>query len=211
MAHRRNRYIEASLKKIIGASPLIGLLGHRQVGKTTLLEKIAEAYYVLDLKSELDLAVNDPGNYVKTRAGHRVALDECQMAPPLFPALKEWVRIHKKPGQFLLSGSVRFTSRDAIRESLTGRIMNLELLPFSIPELLGEPLPHICFEALRANHFNHFLNAFPYQQSQCQKIHKEIPRYLEFGGLPSVCFLRDEKLRVQKINEQLQTILDRDI
>ena len=67
-------------------------------------------------------------------------IDECQLAPALFTALKLRVQAFKKTGQFVLSGSVRFTSRKAIRESLTGRIFNLELLPLTISEANRLPL-----------------------------------------------------------------------
>ena len=61
-------------------------------------------------------------------------INEAQLCSPLFPALKQWVRTNKAKEQFILSGSVRFTSKADIRESLTGRIISLELLPFTIAE-----------------------------------------------------------------------------
>jgi AAA domain len=70
-------------------------------------------------------------------------IDEAQLFPALFPALKAHVRINKRKGQFLLSGSVRFTSKADIRESLTGRIVSLELLPFTISGAAGVPLPDL--------------------------------------------------------------------
>ena len=36
-------------------------------------------------------------------------------------------------------------------------------------------------------------------------------KYFEFGGLPGACFIRDQSLRKQRINEYLNTILDRDL
>ncbi len=189
---------------------MVGVLGHRQVGKTTLLGRVASAYHVLDTKQEHAEASHDPGLYIKKRAGKLVALDECQLVPELFPALKEWVRTHRRPGQFLMSGSVRFTSRDAIQESLTGRIMNLELLPFSVSELEGLPLPDVCPKAIAEVDLSSFM-----KRSLAKKVPKKqlqvIESYLIKGGLPGVCFIREGKLREQKIQEQLLTILDRDV
>ena len=148
MPHTRKRHLEDKIKKCMAFSPLVGVLGHRQVGKTTLLELLANDYYVLDRKEAIQEASNNPELYLKKRAGTWVALDECQTVPELFPELKEWVRVHKKPGQFLLSGSIRFTSREAIKESLTGRIVNLELLPFTVSELNQKPLSHFCYDLL---------------------------------------------------------------
>ena len=109
-------------------------MGHRQVGKTTLLESVAKQYYTLDRQLDFDIIQSDPETFL-SQSRSRCGLDEVQMMPSLFPALKEQVRKNKTPGQFLLSGSVRFTSRKAIQESLTGCIIYLELLPLSISEL----------------------------------------------------------------------------
>ncbi len=195
----------------MGLSPLVGVLGHRQVGKTTLLEQNAKSYFVLDQKKEQAEAKAEPYQYLATRAGSWVALDECQSVPELFPELKEWVRTHKKPGQFILSGSVRFSSREAIKESLTGRIVNLELLPFSLSEAHSERLSDFLLRALEATDFTRWVHSLPKQTSGIEKRHQQLRQYWETGGLPSVCFLRDPKQRRFKIEEQLLTILDRDV
>lgn len=211
MPHQRERYLEHNIKKCMKFSPLVGVLGHRQVGKTTLLEKLSSSYYTLDIKTENQEATNTPSEYLKKRAGAWVALDECQTVPDLFPELKEWVRTNKTPGQFLLSGSVRFTSREAIRESLTGRIVNLELLPFSLSELNHQPLPTFCPEALEANTLEFLLHRPLKDNSSLRKDHQLMEVYYECGGLPGICFIRDETMRRQKVIEQLTTILDRDL
>ncbi len=131
------------------------------------------------------------------------------MAPPLFPALKEWVRKHPQPGQFILTGSVRFTSRKAIRESLTGRIVSLELYPLVISELLERDLPDIVPELIRARQFDQNtllgLMAPTRQQSDAWT------KYLERGGLPRIAFTRDERNRNDLLDSLLRTILDRDL
>jgi predicted AAA+ superfamily ATPase len=214
MAHTRKRYLEEKIKKCMTFSPLVGVLGHRQVGKTTLLEKLSNHYYVLDQKAAYQEASSDPAQYLKKRAGHWVALDECQNVPEIFPELKEWVRTHKKPGQFLLSGSIRFTSREAIRESLTGRIVNLELLPFTLSELAEAPLSSFCYDLIDSDHVRAGLNQTLKTAQlikQLKKVHSSIVQYFTRGGLPGICFIRDQQLREQKINEYLNTMLDRDL
>ena len=126
MPHLRNRYVQDLIRKAKAHSPLIGILGHRQVGKTTVLESMCKAYVTLDVRSQLILANENPEEFLKLNSKYFQGIDECQLSPDLFPALKEHVRKNKSPGQYLLSGSVRFTSRNAIRESLTGRIINFE-------------------------------------------------------------------------------------
>ena len=135
MAHERIRHASDRLKRLLGFSPIVGIFGHRQVGKTTLLSRHVRSYATLDLRAQLDRAEADPQAFVSSATEYPFGIDEAQLAPALFPALKEHVRVHRRPGQFILSGSVRFTSRKAIRESLTGRIVHLELLPFTQAEI----------------------------------------------------------------------------
>ncbi len=211
MAHERKRYLYNLFQNSMKLSPLVGVVGHRQVGKTTFIESNCGAYYVVDTKSESQEARADPYAYLKKRAGKATALDECQIVPELFPELKEWVRTHKTPGQFILSGSVRFTSREVIKESLTGRIINLELLPMTISEQEEIPLSDILIKFLKANNLTRFTADHPANAVRINVIHKRINQYFEQGGLPGVCFLRDQKQRNLKFNEQLKTILERDL
>lgn len=207
MPHRRSRHVTPLLIKLMGMSPIVGILGHRQVGKTTLLELLAKHYYTMDESSELLEAEKDPKEYIQQRSGLKVAVDECQLAPSLFPALKEWVRTHPRPGQFLLSGSVRFTSRKAIQESLTGRIVNLELLPMLLSELLSTDLPNFWRRTISTEEFS----ASPTSDRNDKKKREAILRYFEQGGLPGICFIREEKFRERKLDTQIETILDRDL
>ncbi len=211
MAHIRKRYLEDKIKKCMAFSPLVGVLGHRQVGKTTILEKVANQYHLLDKKESVQEATENPEKYIRSRAGSWVAFDECQTVPELFPELKDWVRVHKKPGQFLLSGSIRFTSREAIRESLTGRIVNLELFPFTVTELEELPLSHFCCDLLESETVGSVIHGRTKKQSELNRITKLSEKYMERGGLPGICFIRDDQIREQKINEYLNTMLDRDL
>lgn len=114
MPHLRVRYLERELFKLLGFSPLVGVLGHRQVGKTTLVASLGKEYFSLDLRTTHDEISADPFGFLSSVKKCPTVLDECQTLPELFPALKEFVRKNKKPGSFLLTGSVRFTSRKAI-------------------------------------------------------------------------------------------------
>jgi len=211
MAHERKRYLEPLLQKVLSMSPIAGVLGHRQVGKTTLLNQVCDHYYSLDKPEEQKQAQTDSELYLRSRAGKKVALDEVQTVPAIFKELKEWVRLHPKPGQFILSGSVRFTSRAEIKESLAGRILSLELLPMSIRELESEPNSKLLLQMLEASSFDRFLQELTLTTKEHQTKMKLIKLYVENGGLPGVCFIRDEKFRKLKIEEQIETILDRDL
>jgi uncharacterized protein len=192
------------------AKPTGWLTGPSSGGEDHLLEQKAKAYHVLDKKSEQEAAHGDPEAYLRKRAGHWVALDECQSVPALFPELKEWVRTHQSPGQFILSGSVRFTSREAIKESLTGRIVNLELFPFLWKELRNQPLSRFLLDLLDVGELEKWSMSRSFGNWPSTKVNQSIREHWQRGGLPGVCFIRDAKQRAMKIEEQLLTILDRD-
>ncbi len=211
MAHLRIRYLTENLQKLCTFSPIIGVLGHRQVGKTTLLEHFSKDYHTFDIKKNRVDAELNPDQYINSLKGNKTIIDEAQLIPEIFYSLKERVRINKKPGQFILSGSVRFTSKKAIRESLTGRIQYLELLPFSIAEIDHEPLSNQIHKLLDCQDFK----IFSEQISTTQKNHLHkmslIKQYKHCGGLPGVLFLKNEVARNNKIEDQLRTVLDRDL
>ncbi len=215
MPHLRSRYIEPILREGLSHKGIVGLFGHRQVGKTTLLEKLAKQYVTLDRSADLYRAERAAEDFLSsyfrrgTTPAVPLAIDECQLAPSLFPALKEFVRQNKSPGLFLLSGSVRFSSRKAIRESLTGRILSYELLPFSVSEIQGKPVNRLALQLLSSKAFavSHLEKLKAYGLEN----HKEGMKYLQFGGLPGICFARNERHRTDLIESQLALILDRDL
>lgn len=211
MAHARKRFLEELVQKTLGLSSLVGILGHRQVGKTTFLQQLSSHYSTFDDKDTLTNAKENPKQFLKSRQELKHVLDEAQLVPDLFPALKERVRKDKRPGQFLLSGSVRFTSRKAIRESLTGRIINLELLPFTLSELQHRRLPDLAIQFIKTQNCEGFMNRNAIHLRDAKSLNKEVEVYFKRGGLPGICFIRDARARSLKISEQMATILDRDL
>jgi len=117
----------------------VGLIGCRQVGKTTLSKIIAEesndASY-LDLELPSDVAkLQDPELYLSQFSGRLVIIDEIQRIPDLFPILRALVDKNRIPKRFLILGSA---SPDLIKqasETLAGRIIYHELKPFSLDEV----------------------------------------------------------------------------
>jgi predicted AAA+ superfamily ATPase len=212
MAHIRSRYLISDFAQLLKFSPLVGLLGHRQVGKTTFVQGLVDKYVTFDSTNSRNEATNNPAEFVKENSKQRTVIDECQLVPSIFPELKEWVRVHKKPGQFVLTGSVRFSSKKAIRESLTGRISNLELLPLSIGELEQIPLRQSLETLLRSNHLESFCANHESELELTRKhIKPELSRYLVHGGLPGICFIRQENIRQRHLSDLLSLILDRDL
>ena len=140
------RQLESKLDAAVGSFPVVGLVGARQTGKTTVAKMLAarlgaKSVY-LDLERPSDLAkLGSPELYLEQHADKLVILDEIQRMPELFPLLRALVDDHRRNGRFLLLGSA---SPDLMRqssESLAGRITYLELSPLHIGELpSGDPL-----------------------------------------------------------------------
>jgi len=118
---------------------VVVLTGARQTGKTSTLRRLFpdHAFVSLDLPVEAAQAEHEPDAFL-ARHPPPVILDEVQYAPALFRHLKVVVdRARSRRGQFLLTGSQRFTLMTGISESLAGRAEILELETLSYRELLG--------------------------------------------------------------------------
>lgn len=115
---------------------ICGLLGPRQVGKTTLAKQYAKKIphvQILDLENPFDLArLENPMLTLSQMTNDLIIIDEIQRRPELFPILR--VLVDENPRKFLILGSA---SRDLLKQSsetLAGRIGYIELTPFSITE-----------------------------------------------------------------------------
>ncbi|REG87061.1 hypothetical protein C8N25_11140 [Algoriphagus antarcticus] len=133
-----DRRILPLLQEYLSIFPAVGLLGPRQVGKTTLVRNLAldrDSIY-LDLEKASDRAkLKDAELFLKDHADKTVILDEIQLMPELFAELRSLIDEQREPGRFILLGSA---SPDLIRksaDSLAGRIGYLELTPFYLGEV----------------------------------------------------------------------------
>jgi predicted AAA+ superfamily ATPase len=133
-----NRHAEDVVRKLSGMFGAVLVTGPRQVGKTTLLEEVAQGVrqVTLDDKLLLASAVEQGGTFFKDNPPP-VFVDEVQHAPNLFPQIKMILDRSKKKGQFYLSGSQQFEMMKNVSESLAGRLGILNLLGFSLRERFG--------------------------------------------------------------------------
>jgi len=126
----------------LAESPVVALLGSRQVGKTTLAQSLdlGKTCHYLDLERPSDVAkLADPELYLSRLSGQLVILDEIQRLPGLFPLLRSLVDERRRAGeraaQFLLLGSASPDLLQQSSETLAGRISYLELPPLLLTEL----------------------------------------------------------------------------
>lgn len=136
LARNAQRQVEEALDE----SRVVALLGARQVGKTTLARRVAEArggtYLSLDVESSLASARRDPATFLE--ASPPLVIDEFQRAgDALLRAVKIRVDADPTPGRFLLTGSTRYLTIPTLSESLAGRVEIVDLWPLSQGEMRG--------------------------------------------------------------------------
>ena len=141
------RAAEDTIARLSEMFPVLLVTGPRQVGKTTLLQKLAEAqrskglmrkYVTLDDPDVRYLAKHDPALFLQ-RYSPPVLIDEIQYATELLPYIKMSVDRSKKKGDFWITGSQVFRLMNNVSESLAGRVGIVNLLGLSDAEIYQEP------------------------------------------------------------------------
>lgn len=133
------RAIEETVAKVSKMFPVMLVTGPRQVGKTTLLQKLAESdrtYVTLDDPDVRFLAKRDPALFMQ-RYNPPILIDEIQYATELLPYIKMYVDTTKRKGDIWITGSQAFRLMDNVSESLAGRVGIINLLGLSDAEIYG--------------------------------------------------------------------------
>jgi predicted AAA+ superfamily ATPase len=141
------RDVESRVRRSARTRPALVLTGARQTGKTSTLRRLfpKHSFVSLDLPTEAEQAEKDPETFLRR---HRVPaiIDEVQYAPSLFRHLKVAVDAKRSiNGQFLLTGSQKFTLMKGVAESLAGRADIIELETLSLAEIQAA-LPKVGLE-----------------------------------------------------------------
>ncbi|MBO5486075.1 MAG: ATP-binding protein [Eubacterium sp.] len=136
------RSLEAKVKYMSEHFPVVLICGARQVGKTTLLKKIAEEneeiqYVTLDYPRIRQLAKEDPELFLQQYSAP-VIIDEIQYAPELLPFIKIKVDEESRNGRYYLTGSQMFHMMKEVSESLAGRVGILSMYSMSRAEIEGK-------------------------------------------------------------------------
>lgn len=201
-----NRAMEATFKRMAQEFSVVLLIGPRQVGKTTMLKRLAEAegvnreYVTLDDITEREMAKNDPKLFLQLHKPP-VFIDEVQYAPELFPYIKIYVDEHQQAGDFWLTGSQIFKLMDGVQESLAGRVCLLHMSPLSQAEACGctsEPFT-VDFERL-------LMRSKAVSPASIQEVFERIWR----GGMPAIVSgVKKEQAAVY--SSYISTYIDRDV
>jgi predicted AAA+ superfamily ATPase len=185
-------------------TPVVLLNGPRQSGKSTLAQELVRrgalsTYLTFDSAADLASAAADPDGFVRG-LDRPAVIDEVQHVPDLFRAIKLAVDRDRRPGRFLLTGSVDVLLAPRISESLAGRMELHTLWPLSQGEIEGARDRFV--EAV----FRDELPAFHQDPGTRRELAERIVR----GGYPEVV-LRPRDRRAQWFASYITAIVQRDI
>lgn len=201
-------YISRSLEKVVSEVtkeyPVILVTGPRQVGKTTMLQKLMEGtqrgYVSLDDLSERNLAKSDPELFLQLHKPP-ILIEEVQYAPELFTYIKIHVDREHNPGDFWLTGSQVFKLMRGVQESLAGRVAVLSLTSLSQAEICDgkmEPFT-VDIDAL-------LTRAKERKQADTREIFNRIFR----GSMPAIVSGRNSNSQIF-YSSYLSTYIERDV
>jgi len=135
---QRADLLEAVLLRL-GESPVVALLGARQVGKTTLAGQVAERLggaTVFDLERAAGrAALERTPELTLADAEGLVVIDEVQRMPALFETLRPLCDDPQRKATFLLLGSAAPELVRGISETLAGRVQFVPVSGFSLAEV----------------------------------------------------------------------------
>lgn len=142
---RRHRIAE--VRRLLRNFRVTGILGARQVGKTTLARQVAAEFRgpktFFDLESPQDVArLDDPELALGTLRG-LVVLDEIQRRPDLFPVLRVLADRRPLTARFLVLGSASPELLKQASETLAGRIGYMDLTGFDCEEVPASRWEHL--------------------------------------------------------------------
>jgi predicted AAA+ superfamily ATPase len=193
------RYIQKKLLSSIDVAPVVLLNGARQTGKSTLVKSLLNAthkQFTLDDLSILNAVKNDPVAFLKSHP-YPIVIDEIQRAPELFLPIKMMVDQDRKPGRFVLTGSVQILTLPQLSDSLAGRMDIHTLWPLSATEILDS----------RYSFVDEVFTDQPFVDRQ--KKEQEVD--FLWGGYPDILKRTIEEQQETWCESYVQTLLYRDL
>lgn len=198
------RELERKFLAMNQAFKAVMVTGARQVGKSTMLKKLAEnqerTYVNLDNSRDRELAKSDPGLFFQVYKPP-ILIDEAQKAPELFEYIKILCDESDRMGLFWLSGSESKKLLKGARDSLAGRICILKMYSLSQREKAGKSdLGEMEFS------YNSLLQrSVGFPENDLPEVYKHIWE----GGMPGTVGMTGEQ-RMEYYESYIETYLMRD-
>lgn len=200
-----DRYISTAVLKRLETAPVVLLQGARQTGKSTLAKTIVNSgfpatYITFDDAINLVAATSDAQDFI-ARQPLPVILDEVQLVPDIFRAIKLSVDRDRRPGMFLLTGSANVMLLPDLSKALAGRVHILTLWGLSQTEITGHrgELLSWLFSESSDNKFELSATSLP-----------DLTLRMVAGGYPEPVTLSDED-RAAWYGSYLTTVMQRDV
>lgn len=203
--HTKTRHIAQVLEKRAKIFPALGVQGARQVGKSTFLIKQWQksrkgVYRTFDKKNIALRANSGPEQFLLDESNNQkthLIIDEAQKVPHIFDSIKALIDENRRISSFTLSGSVEFSIKSGVKESLAGRMGITQLYPLTLREVNNIKFisPWVDFN---------FNDIVPLKS-------RSVETWLERGGIPIFCQLSDKDERVGLVNSWVDALCYKDI
>ena len=132
MGEYRDRLIDTSISRALTTFGAVIIDGARAVGKTTTALHHSSSSVRLDASPDISTLAATAPDVVLAGETPRL-IDEWQLAPSIWNAVRHEVDLRTRPGQFILTGSST-PADDLTRHSGAGRFRRLTLRPMSLAE-----------------------------------------------------------------------------
>lgn len=200
------RNIKQKLEHAIGDTPVVMLVGARQVGKSTFVQGLSiqgyePQYLTFDDPTVLAAAKQDPTAFIENTRGP-VIFDEIQRVPELLLPIKLSVDRDRRPGAFLLTGSANVLLLPKVADSLAGRMEVLTMRTLSQGEIIGFTENFI--DRVAADEFHPAIKIVHDDRST-------LFGKMLIGGYPEALARKAESRRSTWFESYLSTLLFRDV
>jgi len=206
-----NRELEGKLKKYLSTPEIIAIVGARQVGKTTLLERIHKStenslyitfedaeirtLFSRDVKSFISLYIS-PYKYI--------FMDEFQYAKDGGKSLKYIYDTHRDKKIFLSGSSILELTVSAVKH-LAGRIFSFVLYPLTFQEVLSYKDPVLYHNYQRS------AKKGKLDRILVDRFYSLLEEFITYGGYPRVVISKDNEERKDVLRNLINIYLLRDV